>query len=174
MSEKQGKDNHRGTEGTEFEIFGATIRVLIKDWMPDNTLMIVPPSVTSDDAVRNSKLIYVDVDKGMRMFSDKELRVFLERGIRTAVEVKILEQVRADEPEMMLYWAYRKRIRFAPADVSQASAARFFELEEQANVPPLVGGDHIVNIHHNVCEAIWGKLSDEERREWLLKVESGR
>lgn len=107
-------------------------------------------------------------------FSKDELAIFLKQGRLKVAEARILEHVEDDEPELMLYWAHRKRIRPVPDDVRAKAMFRFGELVSKVSSKLLkVTSEEMMQVvlpDPDVCDAIWNKLSDDERQRWLRSV----
>jgi hypothetical protein len=100
------------------------------------------------------------------MFDKNEIEMWLQVGKIAVVEAHILKQVEDNEPDLMGYWVYRKRIRAVPDDISMAAHFRFSELKDKAGI----SGKMTKHIFENVCDAIWNKLSDEERQRLMRSI----
>lgn len=103
----------------------------------------------------------------MSRFSMDELKVWMEQGKLAVYEASILAQTSDDEPMLMKYWVYRKRIRQAPHSVQVNARERWVELVSQTGLRGQTMPEHVMA---NVCNALWDKLSDEERQAWLRSV----
>jgi len=91
---------------------------------------------------------------------------FLKHAQAAVTAAAILQKFDV-EPALMLETAYRKRIRKVPDEISAQSAKRFAEMTRGIPVTP----DEALLIYYRVCEGMWQRMTADEQRQWLLKVE---
>ena len=101
------------------------------------------------------------------MFDKDELDVFVKHGKMTEQVAQILAEVEEEEPDLMGYWVYRKRIRRAPDDVQMKATERMAELCEAAGLRFGVRHHHVFE---NVCNAIWDRLPEDERQRLMRSI----
>jgi hypothetical protein len=89
---------------------------------------------------------------------------------RAAVNAEAMfKHCRAEEPEILLDMAYRKRIRPVPPQVLEASTQRYLELAEAAQVRFEDTHDAELSISE-LRALVWARLDEAGRYEWLRKV----
>jgi len=101
------------------------------------------------------------------MFDKKELEIWWEQGKISAEVMLILEQCADDEPDLMQYWVYALRIKRAPMVVQEVAESRMMNIVSQTGMVYKNLRSHVFD---KVCNAIWNRLSDEERGRWLRSI----
>ena len=99
----------------------------------------------------------------METLKEQLLKVWLRQGLTDL----ILEQVADEEPELMGYWVYRKRIKVAPTHVYEPAMDRLAELIVGCGINKNLVDDALIA---GVMNAIWDRLSDEERQRWIRSI----
>lgn len=94
---------------------------------------------------------------------------FLRAATYQQYAAQVLETLSADGDEAFLLWkAYLKRIKPVPAGVAMGLTKHMAAAIQEIGVK--IEPENAILVADLVGEALWRKLTDDARQEWLLKA----